>query len=93
MLKPNRLHGHGEIRRGLEAIFDELSAIDFRLEEPAESGPVSIAAGSLSVTRTCAPDEVHTVGVVAETRDDRLVRFSLYLNARNRRLWSDAAIL
>jgi len=104
MLKPNRLHGHDEIRCGLEAAFGALGTINFSLDnEPAESGTVAIAAGSLSVTRTSGSDEEHTVGLVVETRRAEagsaegqsiaIVRFSLYLNARNQRLWSDAAIL
>jgi len=94
MLKPNRLHGHGEIRRGLESAFQELATIKFKLNaDPAESGSVAIAAGSLSVTRASARDEQHAVAIVTETRDNAIIRFSLYLNARNRRPWSDAAIL
>ncbi|MBT5435092.1 MAG: nuclear transport factor 2 family protein [Rhodospirillaceae bacterium] len=93
MLKPNRLHGHDEIRRGLQAAFAELGTVAFRLDDPAENGTVAIAEGSLAVTRNSASDKEHYVGIVAETREGALVRFSLYLNARNRRLWSDEAIL
>jgi len=38
MLNPNRLHGHSETRRALEAAFQELATINFKLDhEPAES--------------------------------------------------------
>lgn len=93
MLKPNRLHGKDEISRGIEAAFKELKSVELTVTKPAETDTVAIAEGRLMVTRNSAPDEVHQVGIVAEVHGDHLVRFSLYLNARSRRLWSDETIL
>jgi ketosteroid isomerase-like protein len=93
MLKPNRLHGRDEISRGIEAAFKELKSVELTVAKPAETDSVAITEGRLKVTRNSAPDEDHQVGIVAEVHGDQLVRFSLYLHARNRRLWSDETIL
>jgi hypothetical protein len=93
MLKPNRLYGRDEISRGIGAAFRELKSVNLTVGNPAETDKVAIAEGRLKVTRNSAPDEDHQVGIVAEVHGDQLVRFSLYFDARNRRLWSDEAIL
>ncbi len=54
---------------------------------------MAIAEGTLDVTRKRAADEKHQAGLVVEMCGEKLARFSLYLNARNRWLWSDAVIL
>jgi hypothetical protein len=93
MLKPNRLHGRDEISRGIKAAFKELKSVELTVTKPAETDSVAIAEGRLIVTRNSAPDEDHQVGIVAEVHGNQLVRFSLYLNARSRRFWSDETIL
>ena len=93
MLKPNRLVGGMEIERGHVAAFETIVEARFRLGEAAENGEQAIATGALSVKRVGGEERTTPVGIVAEMADGGLQRVSLYLDARNQRLWSDKAIL
>ncbi|WP_181183241.1 nuclear transport factor 2 family protein [Mesorhizobium sp. B3-1-7] len=92
MLKPNRLFGQTELRRGHEAIFEAVSSSRFELSEPAVNDIVAIASGRLKTERG-GVQHVHPVAIVAEVDSERLMRLSLYMDGRNQRLWSDKAIL
>jgi ketosteroid isomerase-like protein len=92
MLQPNRLFGPIETRRGHDAIFSSLDTVAMDLGKPETKGNIAIACGTLRIERNKSIDE-SPVALVAETCESGLARVSFYMEARNKRLWVDQAIL
>lgn len=94
MLKPNRLVGASEIRRGHEAAFRTIAEVGVETEtDIAEQDGCAIWAGALTIRRADGARHRHQSAIVVEAGAGRLRRLSLYLNARNIRRWADHAIL
>ncbi len=91
-LKPNRLVGRREILAAHVAMFASIDRFEFDLAETLCDAHRAMAHGFLSVLR--GKDTLrHEIGLVTEWSDGRIVRLSLYGDARNVRPWSDVTIL
>jgi ketosteroid isomerase-like protein len=90
----NRLVGDAEIRAGLAAMFAVVETCDMTLDKVRASGTAAIGEGRLTASLNRAGETVDAAfGIVAETRDGKLARLSVYLDARPYRLWADGPIL
>jgi ketosteroid isomerase-like protein len=88
-----RLIGKAEIAAGLQIIFALTESARLQLSNTQESPTLIIAEGSLQAKlhRDEHPAEL-PCAVVLESRESRIGRLSMYLDARPRRLWADGRI-
>jgi ketosteroid isomerase-like protein len=93
LVKPHRLFGRSEILAAHHQAFDNLESLEIEFDDVVSSGLVAIAEGKLRYRWKDGEQHSHQLGAVAETRDDELVRISLYCDARNVRLWCDKTVL
>jgi ketosteroid isomerase-like protein len=90
----NRLVGHGEIERGLAAMFAVLDTCTMELATVRANGTTAIGEGRLAANLKRDGETVDTsFGIVAAAAGDRLSRLVVYLDARPYRLWADGPIL
>ena len=94
LIKPSRLFGRSEIRRGHSAAFQEIVKAEFVSDKPiAESDDAAIWLGTLNIQRNKSAPESHEIGIVAQPGDEGASRISLYFNSRGIRRWADETIL
>lgn len=92
-LKPNRLVGKTEIKKGHREAFASLDALGFKTLNIESNATQVIAEGRLEFRRDGGELQQHEAGIVAEAPGGKLQRLSLYCDARNIRPWSDKSIL
>lgn len=88
-----RLCGRAEIGAGLARVFSVTEHCAIALARVAADASVTIAEGSLraKLHRDPAPVEL-PLAIVLESREARIARLALHLDARPYRLWSDGPI-
>jgi ketosteroid isomerase-like protein len=93
LLQP-RLVGTAEIEAGLDRAFAIADRIDMRLREVKANPRFAIAEGSMQahVVRDGRSMSVPFV-VVAEAREGKLGRLSIYCDAHPYRLWTDGPVM
>ena len=94
LLKPNRLFGESEIRRGHEAAFGRMKSAKFEETHPVEEKEGNaICFGDLVLEFKNGERQRHQTGIVAEVTRNGLKRISIYFNSRNIRRWADETIV
>jgi hypothetical protein len=92
MIKPTRLCGLREIRRGQELAFENISKVDLELTEIVSDENSAMGSGRLSI-ECRGESESHEFAVSAFHEDGKLKRLSWFLDARELRPWSDCTVL
>lgn len=89
-----RIVGASEIRAGHERIFDVSEYAEIDISAIKTSGPVIIAEGTLEskLIRDSVPVEM-PLAMTMQDEGRKIVRLSVYLDARPYRLWADGPIL
>ena len=89
-----RIVGASEIRAGHQRIFDLSEYAEIDISAIKASGPVIIAEGTLEskLLRDNRAVEM-PLAMTMQDVDGRIVRLSIYLDARPYRLWADGPIL
>ncbi|MDZ4738263.1 MAG: nuclear transport factor 2 family protein [Rhodospirillaceae bacterium] len=89
-----RLVGQSEIWAGLERAFEIADGIAIELQVVKENGGHAIAEGRMEAH--VARDDLSIAvpfALVAEARDGKLGRLSIYCDAHPYRLWSDGPVM
>jgi len=88
-----RLIGKGEIAAGLQRMFEITEAARLAFSDVVESDRLLIAEGELHAKlHRDASAVTMPAALTLEAREGKIVRLSIYLDARPYRLWSDGAI-
>ncbi len=89
-----RIVGASEIRAGHQRIFDLSEYAEIDISAIKSSGPVIIAEGVLEskLVRDNGPVEM-PLAMTMQDEGRKIVRLSIYLDARPYRLWADGPIL
>ena len=89
-----RIFGESEIRGSHQRIFDLSEYAQIDISAYKASGPVVIAEGTLEskLLRDNLPVEM-PLAMTMQDVDGKIVRLSVYLDARPYRLWADGPIL
>ncbi|MEX1109649.1 MAG: nuclear transport factor 2 family protein [Dongiaceae bacterium] len=89
-----RLVGRAEIRAGLDRAFAIADRIAMELRTVKESGGHAIAEGRMDA-HVARDDRSIAVpfAIVAEVRDGKLGRLSIYCDAHPYRLWTDGPVM
>lgn len=94
LLRPSRLFGESEIRRGHVGAFANMDEVSFRESHPiAENEGSAMCFGALKIRRVDRSVHIHDVGIVAQDGAGGLRRISLYFDSRNIRRWADKTIV
>jgi ketosteroid isomerase-like protein len=93
LLQP-RLVGTAEIRAGLDCAFAVADRIEMRLRDVKATARFAVAEGTMQayVARDGRSMSV-PFAVVAEARDGKLGRLSIYCDAHPYRLWTDGPVM
>lgn len=90
----SRMVGHAEIREGLERAFALVTSCAIGLRSVRSLGSLGLAEGDMLGTLAREPSAFRIpFALAARVEATRLVRLSIYLDARPFRLWSDGPVL
>jgi len=89
-----RIFGESEIRTGHQRIFDISEFAQIEISAFKSSGPVIIAEGTLESKLIRDIETVEMpLAMTMQDEGSKIVRLSVYLDARPYRLWTDGPIL